>query len=426
MRKMRITAILAVFTLVFSGCKTEVLERASVPEQLKMVPSDALVIVNRAKCSDCLSALDSGHVFRRLRTGVLSKGKATLSFCYTNTLTPILAIETDKAVPDTTNCIPNLIERADELGLKHRMFGPVEGYTKKTNIVITTTETMMSVINRHQDGHSSILDAPDFANAIELTAGAKEWTIFRNSGASKFIPKDFLKGLFAYRDIVALASSFAEWTCISPAFGGGYNIRAYRDETGASFIDHLDALEPIISKLPSIVPDSTSFVLDLPMDAPAYRKSYEKYLDAQLKLEKYKNRIDALRSTAGKSPLKWEEENGIQEVALVKWLGHSVVAVKPANTVEAQEPAANKYQGFIPALYGSAFQLADDSFTVQMNGWIVIGSQEDVIAFMNAARPETFSWPARKLKFMIDTPELQVYCASGDIKLEQKEKNDSI
>lgn len=425
MRKLRLLAVIMVLTLVPGACKHEVRERVPVSEQLKMVPSDALVIINSSKCTDCLAILDSTHIFRKLSTGLLTNAKAALSFCYTNTLTPILTIEADKALQDTSDCVIRLLEQALDLGLKARTFEPVEGYTKKTNIVITTTETMMSVIQRHQDGHLSILDEPDFVNALSLVS-SRDWAIIRNSGASKLIQKNILDGMFPQRDLVALARTFSDWTCISKETDGRFVINACRDESGAYFIDHLDALEPLTCRLTSIIPDSTDFVIDIPFDAPAYRKSYEKYLDAQLKLEKYNIVISSLRKETGKSPLKWEEELDIQEIALVKWLGHSAVALRPAKETAASGPQANQWPGFIPALYGSAFKIADDSCVAHMEGWMIFGSEPDVTAFMGATRPEDFSWPSRKLKYIIDTPEMQIYCASGDIKIELKNDNDRI
>lgn len=426
MRKLRSTAILMVLTLILGSCTQEVREHFSVPEQLRMVPSDALVIINNSRCSDCLALLDSSHIFRKLDTGLLSNAKATLSFCYTNTLSPILAIEADKALQDTSDCVIRLLEQARELGLKARTFEPVEGYTKKTNLTITTTETVMSVISRHQDGHLSILDAPDFQDALALTASSRNWVIIRNSGASKLIPKDFLGGMFPQRDLVALSRTFADWTCISFESDGKFRINACRDESGAYFIDHLDAMEPLVSRLPAIIPDSTDFVLDIPMNSQSYRESYEKYLDAQLKLEKYKSSISSLRKATGKDPLKWEEELDIQEIALVKWFGHSVVALRPAKESAAGGPQPNTFTGFIPALYGSAFRLEDDSFTAHMQGWDIIGSEADVAAFMGASRPEDFSWPTRKLKFIIDTPELSIFSVSEDIELEKKNSNGNL
>lgn len=426
MRIFRLTVLLALIAIVFGSCKSEVHERVSVPEQLKMVPSDALVIINNSRCSDCLAHLDSSHIFRKLDTGLLSGSKATLSFCYTNELSPILAIEVDKALRDTSDCLTRLLEQTGELGLKTRIFEPVEGYTKKTNIVITTTETMMSVISRHQDGHLSILDAADFQRALALTAGSDNWVMIRNSGASKLIPKNFLDGLFTQRDLVALARTFADWTCISDKSGGKFSIKARRDESGTYFIDHLDAMEPMVSRLPAIIPDSTDFVIDIPMNVKAYRESYEKYLDAQLKLEKYNSTISSLRKSSGKDPRKWEEELDTQELALIKWLGHSVIALRPAEDAAASGPQPNPFAGFVPALYGSAFKLDDDSYTAHMQGWHIIGSEADIAAFMGATRPEDFSWPVRKLKYIIDTPELHIYSVSDNIELELKKYNDTL
>ena len=64
--------------------------------------------------------------------------------------------------------------------------------------------------------------------------------------------------------------------------------------------------------------------------------------------------------------------------------GEKVAAVRPADPPENALPAENPWRGFIPALYGKAFSLPDDSVCAAVSGWIICGSDEAVRDFMAA------------------------------------------
>ena len=414
MGKIRIFAVTALLLAAF-GCSPEA-GNAGFPEQLRAVPSDALAVIAGGNCKDCLSRLDSTHIFNSIDAEAFRKSKAVLAFCHTNSLTPILVLEAGPA--DTVARVRDILRNASELGIKARYVAPVPGYIETGNIVFTATEASMAAAMRHIDGRTSILDAPGFKEALQGTDGWSEWTMLRNSGASKLVPRDFLKEHFSWRELTGLLHNASDWTCMTEDISGNYTINAMRGDSDIYFANIFSAQEPKVCKLGRLLPENTSLAIDLPIDAGAYRSAYEKYLDAALKLEKYNSTIKSLQKTSGKNPLKWEEELDICEVALVKWDGMSVAMVRPARTPRATEAGENPYKGFIQALYGSAFAIPDDSFTAIMEGWLISGSEDDVTAFVDAVRFEEFSWPERTNRFVVYTPGATLYQGKDAIKLE--------
>lgn len=414
MRKSWIVALFAALAMVV-GCSVEVGRVSGVPEQLKLVPSDALEVYTGGSCEDCLARLDSAHILRQLDFGPLSSAKATLAYCYTNTLSPVLIVE---ASSDSTSYASHLLERAPQLGIKASAIDTQEGYLAKNYVVFVTSETSMATVKRHIGAHTSILDAPGFTDALWATDGHGEWAMLRNGEAGKILGKNFLAELFPTRDTRFFVQHYADWTCFVKNISGSTDIRTSQGESDIYFANVLERLEPLYSRLPRILPEAADFALALPINPAAFRESYEKYLDATLKLEKYNARLVDLGKQFGKNPLDWEKELDVQEVCLVKWEGSSVALVRPAKTLTAREAGANEYPGYIPALYGSAFALADDSFSAQLNGWVVVGSEDDVTAFVDAQRFEDFNWPVRLLKFMVYTPDAMMYQGKDCIKLE--------
>ena len=83
------------------------------------------------------------------------------------------------------------------------------------------------------------------------------------------------------------------------------------------------------------------------------------------------------------------------------------------------KPYENPRRGFLPALYGNAFALADDSCTACSRGWQIYGSPEAVEAFIAAERPEdpVLNWPGKGCRFIIHQPGKTLAWGKKGIKL---------
>ena len=145
----------------------------------------------------------------------------------------------------------------------------------------------------------------------------------------------------------------------------------------------LESLPAGSSEVYEILPDTTHFALSIPIQVEAYRIARESLLDASVKLTPYRKDIEALRKLTGKSPLNWEKELNIQEVAIAKWEDKQILLVRPKKAGDDSEIEENPYMGFIPLLYGDAFKIEDDSHHAVFSSWHLFGSKDDLESFIN-------------------------------------------
>lgn len=403
MNKSRIIAALSILTIL-TACGRKENDR-HVPGLLDFVPSDALAVINYDHCHDGLALLDTASALNRIDYGKLGSSKAVVALCYTTSLMPVLAIDTGKASADTSDTVISIIDQAGELGLNAEFIQDEEQTGRRGALVITPSETELNASRRHFNEQASILDASGFPEALDRTGGAKDWIIFRNGGADKYIPRSFLMNYVPRREFSLFMQKAADWTVLVPESGSTYAMDAVCSDFDTYYFKMMESLPFSQSKLGPMLPRSAEFAIAIPTPREKFREEYEHYLDATVKLEKYENRLRDLKAESGKDPLKWEEELGIREVAVVKWNNRSVSLVRCAKARQ-QEIAQNPYRGFVPALFGSAFAISDDSSYACSDGWMIFGGEEDLEAFLNCDHMIMKKWPGRNCRAIVFKPDM--------------------
>lgn len=401
MRKSRFIVIFAALLAVLS-CGQPSVEK-HVPELLGFVPSDALAVASYDRVCDVLTLIDTASPLRTVDYGRLRNSKAMLSLCYTTSLTPILAIDTGKATSDTTGSVASILAQADSLGIRAEY---IHDETRRGALVLSTSLTELNSTRRHFTENASILDAPAFKDALEKCVTSKNWIIFRNGGADKYIPRAFLLNFVQRREFIAFLQKCADWTALIPVDRGKYQMETVCGDFDTYFMKALDAMPVTQSKLGPMLPRSTEFAVALPVRDDEYREGYEHWLDAMVRLEKYESRLASLKKETGKSPLDWEKELDVREVAVVKWNNRAVTLVRSGHTTKDKDIAPNPWKGFIPALYGSAFAVPDDSSCACSGGWTIFGGEEDLEAFLLCEHGlEGVSWPGKHSGLIIYGPD---------------------
>jgi len=397
----------ALLTLaLFVACAQEE-QTVVIPDSLKAVPSDAFAVFS-GTCGECLSKLDSSHMFRSIGLESYSKDEAVLAYCHTSVLSPVLVLE---SVVDST-----VLSRALRYGVPAYELVSSSDSGLKGRTVFTISESTMAAVRRHMSMGTSILDASGFVDAASAVVSGDHWAILRNNEMSRLLPKDFLGWCYNRKDILCLLGSVGDWTCFRWNGAGDCELTTVNGDSAAYLSNMMASVKPCESKLPGILPASTEFAVDLPLDARSFRKEYLSYLDANQRLSKYEKPIASLRRDYGIDPVEWENSLGIKEVAFVGWNGKKVVLVRPSVSV-SEEAGTNRYPGFPSALYGFLFGLEDDSYCAVMDGWLVTGSENDVRVFIDEERPESFGWPSRPLKFAAYTPDCLVSWTRNNLKL---------
>lgn len=372
-----------------------------IPELIAAVPSDALAVLCWDRLSEGLALYDSTSVLHRLDLSAFKNARMALSLCYAGSLMPVLAVDAGRSAADSASAVSRLIGQAAELKLQAEYIRPDGGSRRRGFVVISPSGALLQAVRRHLSEYSSILDAPGFRTAL-AAAASDDFVIFRGSGAEKLVPPGWMQDYFPRRELTDFLRSVADWTVLTPE-AGGFAVRPVCDASDTFYANILASLPGADSRLGALLPAGVRFALALPVSQPATREAVERHQDASVRLTRYRRELDALKQASGKDPLKWEKELDLREVALVHFDGGAVALARPGRTAPDREPADNPWRGFLPALYGSAFALEDDSCTASCGGWHVYGSETAVRAFLEAERTgrPAVRWPGRDCRFVV-------------------------
>ena len=417
--------LLTVLILVLCACGggngsggTAPLPASRTPELLAAVPSDALVVMCYNHCSEGMALYDSTSVLQKLDLTAFKKAPMALALCYSGSLMPILALDAGRADADSASAVHSLLEQAASLKLKAGYIRPDPEAKRRGFVVITPSSALYQSVQRHLTEYTSILDAPRFPQALK-TAASEEFIAFRGSGAERMIPKGWLKDFFPRKELTAFLDALADWIMLVPE-KGGFNVLPCYSNDDTYFTNILASVPLSDSRLGPLLPSGTRLALTLPVRHQQLRQAVDRWQDASMRLTRHRNELSELGRQAGKDPLKWEQEVDVCEVALVHFDGEAVTLVRPARNVTDREMGENPWRGFLPALYGKAFALADDSYTAIWNGWHIYGSAAAVQAFLEAERPEEGAgsdWPGKSCRLLIRESDKTLAWDKNGIKL---------
>lgn len=390
---------------------------SKVLDLIEYVPSDALCLIYSDECGKIISKMDSTHVLRKLDFGSLASAKAAMSFCYQGSIVPVLVIDTGRRATDSTEAVSSLMLQARQARLHtHFERNEEEG---RSSLVISGSESLMNAVKRHLSEGSSILEAEGFSKALSACADRDDFAIVKNSGATRLMPAGFLGGMFPKSDLSRFSDRLSRWTCILPGKNGHAQLLTSNEDADVYFSQLVSKLPGGRSRAEQIVPDTCEFALSASIDSELFRECYERYLDANVQLTAYTRTLKALKDKTGKDPRKWEKEIEVDEIVVLHWQGNTLQLVHSAGKQDNQPCSDNRYRGFIPALYGSAFKIADDSRHAIFDNWHIFGSEEGINALIAycASRDTKHRKPAVKRHFMVRHEDLTLEWNEKEISL---------
>lgn len=389
---------------------------------LGTVPSRSVEVMDFRHAGKGLGmVLDSTHAFRRLDLGKLSRAAMVLSYDYSAAMVPLLGLDAGHTRGDTSVAVVSIMEQAPALGL-HTAY-VVDSASMRAALLLSPSTAAISEALTHIKAGTGIMDAPRFGEALSLVEGDEGFVVLRNSSAGHWLPADLPAGPASRRELVKFLSGAGEWTVIGFPSAGKENlhVRVSGLEDKRYFLSQFEGRKGGVSKIGSVLPDSVSFVVDLPLDD--WKAGYDArraWLDANSVLLKHDRECAALASASGVNVRDWASRMNPQEVALVGWDGRKVLLLRTRSKLP-KEIAENKFSGYMSALFGSIFSLQDESAAGSLGGWLVLGSAEDVAAFTadgGHSAAEEFS--GRGISFNVFTPGGTVSCKDGDIRLNIK------
>lgn len=344
---------------------------------LSTVPSDAICVGYAAECGHSGMILDSASIFHGIGVAGIRGAGMAVSQCFNGKVVPILSIA---PVPvrfksDTGSVFNTVLSTAARKGLRTLFIQDSPALPDGTGVIlISPSDVQLKASERHIKAGRSILDLESLKSAVDSFSLYDETIILRNSGAGRLVDRSFLGGRFKPSDVGSFLNKAAEWTFFSPC-DKGVKVMPYYPDKSVYYARFVNSIPGADSRVGKVLPPATTFVLALAVPSDGFRSGYEEYMDANVRMVKYQSRIKNLAGTTGKSPLKWEKELAVKEVATVGFDAHRVVLLRIGKKTGNVDPSANEYRGFTGALYGTAFALADDSFSRYATGGWPLGTK---------------------------------------------------
>lgn len=349
---------------------------------LRTVPSRSVEVMNFRHCGKALRMLlDSSDVFRQLDLGRLADEEMVLSYDFSSTMVPLLAIDAGRSAGDTSEAAKAVMEQAPSLKLFTAF--TVDTVSRRAALLLSPSTAAISEALVHIGAGTSIMDAPGFAGAMELADGSEGVIMLRNSSARHWLPRTFLSGIIAWRNLVEFFSGACEWTVVN--FPGARKDNLHVKTSGKDgdryYMSVFEGLKGAPCKVGEVLPEGAGWVVDLPLaDWKAFYEARCRWLDSNSILLRHRRECDALKASAGTSPEAWVSAMNPREIALVRWDGHEVLLLRTrAKISNALEN--NAFPSFPAAIFGNVFSLKDESSCRGMEGWLVIGSEDDVTEF---------------------------------------------
>jgi hypothetical protein len=148
------------------------------------------------------------------------------------------------------------------------------------------------------------------------------------------------------------------------------------------YLNIFSKLEGGKSSLKSILPDSVSFFVDLPLkDAKAFYDARCAWLDTNSELRRHQKTCTDFKKASGFSPEERLRQMRPQEVARISWDGRSVLALRCKKSSALRGLSINPIEGIPGIIFGEVFSLPDESSCSALGKWLIVGSMDDVAAF---------------------------------------------
>lgn len=374
-------------SLLLFACGCSQTAPAEPNPMLCTVPSDAVAAVVYDRLEDILdSYVDSTDVLKKLNYGSLLHSRAALAFCFTSSLTPVLTVELSSEVEE--DLIERVVGTASSLKLSSRYVKAGTAGKEFGVLALSPSETLVASVERHLKEGVSIMDAQHFPRMLEGPVNLDNAIYLKNSGAIRWLRKNALSGMFTNREIADFLRNFSEWMVLAPGTDGSMEFYPSAVDSPAFYWKVLSSISKNNDvKILDIVPSDADFVLSESTGNGALRPLYEGFLDAMVRLDRYRRTLDDFSKGSGRKALDIEKELGVREVALVRWEGRKISLLRCDRESKDTLVQENPFRGVVPALYGKAF-LVDDGWMCLKGRWRAFGNKEDMEAFAGVRTEE--------------------------------------
>lgn len=362
---------------------------------LPAVPSDVVMLCCFSDADEALDDIYGGSTFpAALKESGVRLGRMTVSLHFSGKLSALYVIDMGRASGQPSIEAETVMDAARGCGmcveyLDCSTTGSEFSIANRSIVVASASEGLVKSSLRHIQKAVSVLEAPGFADAAEYAAS--ETCVFIPNEVSPKILSSVFSG--KYNSWSRFAPKLSDWTVLDAGKSDGmisFYGRMTTDGDLSDFITLFERSGAASSKLSSVLPSNTLSAASVPFrNVAEYISEYQMFLDARQSLQTRRSTIDQLEKKAGVSPVAFFTRIETKEAATASFLVDGklervnlIRAAKPdtlKNYAAGQHPY--KYSSFASSVFGSLFEIPDESSFTYVDGWIISGSPKAVDMF---------------------------------------------
>ena len=362
---------------------------------LPAVPSDAVMLCCFSDAQKASEGIYSESKFpAALKEAGVKLGRMTVSLHYSGRLSSLYVFDLGKAASQPSAEAETVMAVAKDCGMYAEYLdcsttGSELSIAERSVVIASASEGLVKSSLRHLQKAVSIIEAPGFADAsAEATS---DNVVFIPNGVASRILSFMFTG--KYNSWSRFVSKLSDWTVLDASKSSdqlSFYGRMITDGDLSDFISLFGRTGTASSKLSSVLPSGTVSAATLPLrNVAEYIAEYHAFLDARQSLQNRKSDIEKLEKAAGVSPIAYFTRLETKEVATASFMADgkqervNLVRVSKPDTLKNYASAVNpyRYASFAASLFGSIFELDDESSFTYIDGWLVSGSEKAVKMF---------------------------------------------
>lgn len=269
-------------------------------------------------------------------------------------------------------------------------------------VLASRSETLLRSSLRHLEKSMSVMDAPGFVQALAKVNG-NDMLFISNEYSSYLVSGAFARKYSRWSGFV---SRLCDWTALDLSHTDGclkIGGAPVYDGDWSEYMSVLEHSASAASTVSEVLPSYVMAFATLPMsDIDGYVDAYRSYLDSRQAMQKNAAMRKSLQHKTGTDPCDLMKSLGVQEIASASFMAGS--SLERINLIKAGQdnlgllfkgldaawgkdyvPAVHPwpYATFISSLFGSFFELEDESCFTCIDGWIVTGSMKAVQEYVS-------------------------------------------
>lgn len=369
---------------------------ASCYRLLPAVPSDALAIFCHKSAEDADTLVFPPYLMK-----AAASFPVAVSYHHSGAgrIDALYIFDSGRTSEESSPDIDNLISAAKGGGLYAETascsdFPKAGKHLKNHSVVIVSKyENLVRSSLRHLEEGISVIDASGFSGILGEVV-SDDLLFVSNRHLQRIAGTLMTRKLSRHSSFLSKACPWTVFDISDYSSISGYGVS---DGGPESFLTVLAASEPETTKLSDVLPSYTIYASSISVGSvDSYLEAYSHFKDSGQKLAAYESGLSALKKN-GTSKEEFLYIFAPEEIARasfkVKGILESVNMIRTGKNAsfrpeDGMTVSDFPYDGYISAIFGSYFDLADESCFAYVDGWVISGNRQAVSEFVSGSALE--------------------------------------